>query len=266
MTSTPDSARRPRLVFGDDGAPPADTAWRWVTSQPWPGWDIEVLTADAGNTAIEWGAPPREIEWTPTWTRTEEIHGAGSVRFTRVATDPRAMLAERERVDLMVLGLRTHSFLQGVATGSTTEWLLHHPPSPLVVARSPEAVRRVTLCVDGSAHAMAALEAFTSLPLAGGARTVVLAVDDGRADAQRVVAEAAAALDGSVADMAGVVREGHPTPTILSYLLETLPELVVMGTRGLTGWQRLVLGSTASAVVRGAPCTSLVASTDTALV
>lgn len=251
-----------RLVFGDDGSAPADAAWRWIANHPWPAWQVDVLTADTEDAPIEWGAPPRTTEWDPTWGRTEQVEAAKGVRFVKVATDPRAMLAEVEDVDLMVLGLRTHSFLQGFVTGSTTEWLLHHPPAPMVVARTPDRAKNVVVCVDGSEHALTALEAFASLPLAQGANITVLSVADGRSNADEAVTAGARGLEGRVAEIATVVRRGSPTPAILDYLDERLPELVVLGTRGLTGWARLRLGSTASAVVRGAPCTSLIASTD----
>ncbi|HEX2152815.1 MAG TPA: universal stress protein [Acidimicrobiia bacterium] len=253
---------RPRLVFGDDGAPPADTAWRWLTSQEWSGWDIEVMTADTDDTRVKWGEPPAVEEWTPTWGRSEAIPGAVAVRFLKAATDPRAMLADREDADVILLGLSAHSMLRGMVTGSTTEWLLHHPPSPLVVAQSPEQVNKVTVCADGSTHSRAALGAFTALPLASETRVTVLAVDDGRTDARHAAQEAAALLDGKVREVSMVVVEGQPTTVILEQVEENYSELVVLGTRGLTGWQRLVLGSTASAVVRGVACTSLVASAD----
>ena len=43
---TESASRRPRLVLGDDGEQPSDVAWRWVTNQEWPGWYVDVLTAD----------------------------------------------------------------------------------------------------------------------------------------------------------------------------------------------------------------------------
>lgn len=253
------SNRSPLLVLGDDGAPPADRAWRWITNHRWPGWEIEVLTAETSKTPVEWGRPPERTRWTPSWGRTEPVEGASEVRFLKVGTDPRAMLAEREGVDLMVLGLRTHTYLEAMITGSTTEWVLHHPPAPLVVANIPDRVRRVTVCVDGSSHSMLALERFASLPLAPETRVDVLAVDDGRSNAAEGAAEGVAALEGRVESVHTILAAGRPTPTILDHLDESRPELVVLGTRGLTGWQRLRLGSTASAVVRAAGCSSLVA-------
>ncbi|MGH8912253.1 MAG: hypothetical protein ACRDVD_07050, partial [Acidimicrobiia bacterium] len=104
--TTPVDSNHPLLVVGDDGSSTSDWAWRWVTTHSWPGWTVEVMTAD--ETQIEWGEPSEPAEWTPSWARTEEIDGATSVRFLTVATDPRAMLADKGDADLMVVGLKSH--------------------------------------------------------------------------------------------------------------------------------------------------------------
>lgn len=255
----------PLLVLADDGEAPSDQAWHWVAAHRWPDWSVEVVTADADADDIVWGQPPRREEWVPAWSRAEQIEGAGSVRFLKMATDPRAMLAEYAGADLMVLGLRTHSYLEAMVTGSTTEWALHHPPAPLLVATSSDRVETVTVCMDGSAHSRYALSAFLRLPFAAATRVTVLGVDDGRSPAEEGVEAGAAALSGRVADVHVALERGDPTPTILSHLDQHRPQLVVLGTRGLTGWDRIRLGSTASAVVRATHCSSLVACDEEAL-
>jgi nucleotide-binding universal stress UspA family protein len=47
---------------------------------------------------------------------------------------------------------------------------------------------------------------------------------------------------------------GAPDACILESVDKTQPKLIVMGTEGRTGWDRLRLGSTAQTVVRQAPC------------
>ncbi len=252
------SSRRPLVVLGDDGAQPADIAWQWMSRQRWPRWHVDVMTADANEARIEWGKPPRFEPWEPTWSRpASDIDGAESLRFLKVNTDPRAMLAD-VAADLLVVGLRSGSYLDAVVTGSTTEWLLHHPPAPLLVARTAQAVSRVVVCSDGSDHAMSAIASFTALPLAAAAEVTVLAVDDGRAEVEAAIADASAALEGRVRSASTVKAAGQPARVILDVIGEVSPHLVVLGTRGLTGWRRLRLGSTAAAVVRMAPCNGLV--------
>lgn len=49
------------------------------------------------------------------------------------------------------------------------------------------------------------------------------------------------------------VREGHPAPEICAYAREVGADLVVTGTRGRHGENRLLLGSVAEKVVRTSP-------------
>jgi nucleotide-binding universal stress UspA family protein len=249
--------KSPLLVFGDDGKPSSDRAWRWITAHSWPGWSVDVVTADTDASHIEWGAPIRPKPWTPLWTRDPEELDAGPVRFLTAAADPRALLADTP-ADLMVVGIKPAGQFSAALTGSTTEWLLHHPPSPLAIIRRIDPVARVLVCVDGSSHATRALEAFASLPLAALSAVTLLAVDDGRTDTSATNG-AARALDGRVAEVTVSHASGAPTEEILDAVETSRADLVVLGTRGLTGWKRLRLGSTASAVVRSTTSDSLVA-------
>lgn len=57
----------------------------------------------------------------------------------------------------------------------------------------------------------------------------------------------------------GLLREGPAVPAILSAAAELPAQLLVMGTHGRTGLNRLIaLGSVAEAVVRAAPCSVLI--------
>lgn len=55
------------------------------------------------------------------------------------------------------------------------------------------------------------------------------------------------------------ILEGDPARTILAHAVRTKPDLIVVGTHGRKGLQRLLLGSTAESVVRGALVPVLVA-------
>jgi len=56
----------------------------------------------------------------------------------------------------------------------------------------------------------------------------------------------------------GLLRNGPAASTILSAASELPAQLLVVGTHGRTGLNRIALGSVAEAVVRGAPCSVLV--------
>lgn len=250
-------SRRPLLVFGDDGKPPADRAWSWIRAQDWDGWHLDLISADQ-DAEVDWGRPASGESWTPPWERElSGFSGRPDHAQLKFATDPRAMLADIE-ADLLVVGIESDTYLEALLTGSTTEWLLHHPPAPLVIARNDLPTRQVTACVDGSTHSLAALDSFAKLPLAAGSSVTLLAVSDGRVDLDDALAASAERLTGKVAQIDEVRLEGDATKAILDHLNDTGPDLVVLGTRGLTGWQRIRLGSTAGAVARAARCSSLV--------
>ncbi len=55
-----------------------------------------------------------------------------------------------------------------------------------------------------------------------------------------------------------VLLEGDPAEEIINYAAEASIDLIVMGTHGRTGLERLLMGSVAEKVLRGAPCSVLV--------
>jgi nucleotide-binding universal stress UspA family protein len=56
-----------------------------------------------------------------------------------------------------------------------------------------------------------------------------------------------------------VLLEGDPAEEIIRYATESQADMIVMGTHGRTGLERLLMGSVAEKVLRGAPCSVLVA-------
>ena len=245
------------MVVGDTGLAASHVVWQWLAAHSWPDWKVEVLTAETAD--IQWGEPPSSVEWYPPWARATTIPEA-TVAYLKVATDPRLMLGLRSDADLLVVG-RTAERRTSLL-GGTTEWLVHHPPAPLAIIATGDEVRKVTVCADGSEHATATLELFTSLPFAAGTEVTVFSVDDGRSDADAASSAAAGALAGRVGSVETVVVKDTPTRAILAHLETARPDLVVVGTRGLTGWKRIRLGSTAGAVARSAKCNILVGAAD----
>jgi len=69
---------------------------------------------------------------------------------------------------------------------------------------------------------------------------------------------AAAALRAGEPPAWQFLREGKPADQILAAAREWEADVIVIGTHGRSGVSRLVLGSTAEAVVRHAPCPVLV--------
>jgi nucleotide-binding universal stress UspA family protein len=55
-----------------------------------------------------------------------------------------------------------------------------------------------------------------------------------------------------------IIDGGSKVDAILDYAEKNSVDLIVMGTRGITGFKRILVGSVASAVVASAPCPVMV--------
>jgi nucleotide-binding universal stress UspA family protein len=247
------------LTFGDDGTEASDPTWGWISAHRWTGWSLRVVNAQPAPP----GPPHPDDEllrpWDPPRPRDGAAAGFAEVAHLTCRCDPRVALLGS--TDLLVVGPRGRGLMKALHVGSTAEWLLHHPPSPLVVARVPGAVRRVLVATDGSAHARRAADAFATLPWAAETEVLALAVADGRTAVDRGPVDGVIeALSPAGVTPSVLTASGSPTHAILGAIEQHGVDLVVLGTKGLTGLRRLRLGSTAGAVARTAPCSTLLAS------
>lgn len=257
-----------RLAFGDDGSPGADRAWQWLTHQSWPGWQVDVISVDPPDPTIAAPFPHAPLaESTPEHPRTAPIScGLAAVRHLSTANDPRLVLGEMTDVDLLVIGARGAGLLKALHLGSTAEWLIRCPTSPVLIARGDSKVERVLVCVDGSGHSKAAVEALAMLPWLADAAVTVLAVVEAAGDVRPEAAKAQARLQSAGASADVLIVEPdilaltvNPRLSITHVIEDAEPDLVVLGTQGLTGLSRILAGSVASAIARQAPCSVLLA-------
>jgi nucleotide-binding universal stress UspA family protein len=243
------------LLFADDGEPPADVAWAWITSHRWPGWSLEAVTVHwASITDGEDLRVSRFVQRTP----------PAESRFTsdahvEVSGDPRVVLLDRSDPSLMVVGCHHRGHLAGMWAGSATEWLLVHPPAPVLVARHGYRTRTVAICVDGSPHALRAIEAFGSCPWAAGVELSLVSVEDGHTDVEQALRVAQAALPKGLRAARAESLSGPPKRVLADFARDREVDLVVLGTRGLTGLARLRAGSTVSALLKDTTANLLIA-------
>ena len=262
MTET--TAGSGRITFGDDGSAGADTAWGWVTAQRWPGWTVDVIRVSDPDPRLEslyLHDPLHEVPEPESPRSAPDEAGLAAIRHLTTAFDRRVILGEAEG-DLLVVGARGRGVLKSMHLGSTVEWLMRTPRTPLVVARTAEPVRRVVACVDGSAHADAAVEALARLPWMAGVEVGVLTVtdDESAGDAgERAATRLAEAGATATAVAVPKASSGGVKGTLLTAVEERDPDLVVLGTRGRTGLVRAVVGSVAGAVAQQVTCSVLLA-------
>jgi nucleotide-binding universal stress UspA family protein len=138
---------------------------------------------------------------------------------------------------------------------------------------------RITVALDGSAHAGAALDVAIDLALRYGSELQVLtvaplvpvyipaaepympaAVSETEVKRYRQFVDDAVkrAEAAGVKNVTGIADEGVVVDEILSHLESNPTSLLVVGSRGLTAAKRLLLGSVSTALVNHAPCAVLV--------
>ena len=254
--SGPQRFTGPGVLFADDGEPASDVAWAWVTSHQWGGWDLQTVTARW--TSIAGGVDLKPSRVVP--RRPPQEAGLASWDHVEVQGDPRVVLVGRSDAALLVVGCHHRGHLAGLWAGSTAEWLLVHPPAPMLLARHGHPTRSVAFCVDGSPHAHRALQAFWALPWATGVSVSLVSVDDGMTDVERSLKVAGASLPAGIWP-ARVTRLRGPSVKreLVGFVRANEIDLVVMGTRGLTGLTRMRVGSTVSDLLKDGSANLLIA-------
>lgn len=140
--------------------------------------------------------------------------------------------------------------------------------------KDQEAVDRILVAVDGSRSSDKAVQLAAGMAKSLGAELTVLHVvpieemptiiaeteDREREEkGQMILADAMklAGLEGVSAKF--VLRKGHPADQILRYASSYNPQLIVTGSRGMTGAKGVLMGSVSMAVSRRARCSVVIA-------
>ena len=252
-----------RLVFGDDQSQAADVAWLWINSHAWPGWQIEALTVTPIGDIQE-----SEVRaWEPRHPR--EMLRAGTqapVHHEQITGDPVLTLAGLRDRDLLVVGPKGRGFRKTLHLGSVSESLVHNPPMPLVIARHGVPTTRALVCADGSADSQAAVAALAGMPWLGQVQVLVVAVPESGLDADGAVEGAAdVLLTGARSVQAEVLVPDdlqivvNPRAMLFDAAKRWDADLVVLGTRGLSGLAAFRAGSIATELACHAPCSVLMA-------
>jgi nucleotide-binding universal stress UspA family protein len=215
--------------------------------------------------------------------RSAGVEASGTVLRGRPAT----VIAEEARkiaADLVVVGSRGHGPIASLVLGSVSAELVDEAPSPVLVVRRPTA-DRVLFATDGSPSARRAETLLTTSGVfeaatvrvvsvadvprpwhSGLAPTMVMQVTDAYAkdlerakhDHQALAHDARARIEASGRSADDVVRVGDAAAEIIEAASEWSADLVVVGSQGLTGISRFVLGSVARNVLQGSKASVLI--------
>lgn len=194
-------------------------------------------------------------------------------------------LSNQIRADLIVVGSRGLGTWKRLLLGSVSAEIVDHASCPVLVARRPS-VGLVLIGDDGSPGSRAAVDLLARLPSLAGESTRVVAVAEvlsatalgfspavsgtfmtelveSTAEAEGRLAEATR-VTADILGNAGIeatteVLTGQPARELVRLARSSGADLVVVGTTGLTGLTRAVLGSVARNVLINAPCSVLIA-------
>jgi nucleotide-binding universal stress UspA family protein len=211
------------------------------------------------------------------------LHAKGSVVSGRPA-ETIVEQATSRGADVVIIGSRGHGHLAALLLGSVSAEVVDQAPCPVLVARTPLFTRAV-LAVDGSLAARAAANVAASWPVFAAVPIETVAVaeavrpwtvgiapafvthamktyardlEDATGRAHALAEEAAAGLREAQRDAQPAVRTGGEVAVeIIKAATESGAELIVIGTRGRTGFPRVLLGSVARDVLLASPTSVL---------
>ena len=222
------------------------------------------------------------------------LRGSGVRVQTRVVKGiPRRDLVKairRLRPGLVILGPHTHPRVARFFLGSVSEHMLSVAPCSVLIARSrrrtvPSSKPRVLFATDFSQDADAAATFLPRLNLPRSSRITVAHVDEqveevmarfvakGRPDLHQALAKAVRVRQRQLARLLERVGRrfvrrgwtvtpsivnGYPAEQLLRLATKQRADLIVLGSRGLTGFKRMLLGGVSGKVARHAPCSVLV--------
>ena len=212
----------------------------------------------------------------------EHLHGTIAKSHLRLgrAAEEVVGLAEEIGAGLIVLGSRGLGPLRRLAMGSVSDAVVRHAHCPVMVVRWKPVVfpAKILLATDGSEEAELAASTVVALAKETGSELHVVTVALGYpyvyayydvrhpAEVERGQREAREVLDRQVDRIrgaGGAVTKAHfgagvPEEEIVVLAEELGADLVVLGSRGLGGMRRALVGSVSDSVARHAHCPVLV--------
>jgi nucleotide-binding universal stress UspA family protein len=193
--------------------------------------------------------------------------------------------ARSSKTDLIVISTHGFTGLKHLFLGSTAERVVRHAPCSVLVVRGPHGSngrpelkpKRILVPTDFSKHSMQALDYAKNLAKQFQAeiqlshvvpvyypvtdemtRDICILEAELQETGEKRLAHLVKTLSSKGVSVKTQVRKGRSATEITEAVKELNSDLVVISTHGLTGWDRVFLGSTTEEVVRHVSCPVLV--------
>lgn len=189
--------------------------------------------------------------------------------LVRHGSDPYLEIVEaatETNVDVIIIGRRTRSDLARLMMGDSTAKVIGHAPCNVMVvprvARMPE--KRILVATDGSRLGDGAAVTASNLARACELPLTVVSVDvpshseQRRSEARAAIERVREALKDEKIEVTGIQEEGRPDEIIVDVAARQGADLIVIGSHGRTGLQRLLMGSISERVIGRAEVAVLV--------
>lgn len=176
-------------------------------------------------------------------------------------------LAENIQAELIVMGSNCKNTLERLFVGSVCQTVMAKAHCPVFVAKTPCSLAReaspgfknILIPIDNSIFSDVALRWLANFSWGADCRFVIAAAVEPNTDMGEVEATTnKRAFDLSrllgTSNVAVDIVIGEPHQTILEMARKYYSDLIVMGSHGRTGLQKLILGSVSQGISRDAPC------------
>jgi uncharacterized protein len=175
-------------------------------------------------------------------------------------------LADRVKADVIVMGRRGRRGLARLMLGHATAQVIGQAHcNVLVVPRAAKVEgRHIVLATDGSRFAdtaavtAGALARMCNTPVTVASVTADDQAPEVRADLSQAVDRVVAHMRASGARVEGKVLHGEPASAITGVARESGADLIVTGSHGRTGLERVLIGSTSERILNATECAVLV--------
>ncbi len=193
--------------------------------------------------------------------------------------------AAKRHADMIIMGRRGRTGLKRLMMGSVTAKVIGHAPCNVLVVPKAAKVEMKSILVasDGSRHSDAAAREAVSIAKRCGAKLTVISVVPSEsispfdivhsemqrgliADKEQKAAECNIQNIKGLAEKEGIgieglIQEGKPYEAIVNAATEKNIDLIVVGSHGRTGLEKLLMGSVTERVIGLAPCAVLIVKT-----